>query len=223
MLLNMTDRSSKRRYHSPQRQEQAQLTRRKIIEAARRLFASRGYPATTLAAIAAEAGVSMPTVTAVFGTKPALLEALIALVVRGDESSIPVAEQDWWQEMLAEPDPQLQLRLYAAIARRIQERSSDVFQIMQSAATADPDIAARLQQLHAGRLQDTRMVSESLARKGALAPGMTPDEATDLLWALCSAQMFRLLVVERGWPPDRYQAWLTSSLIQSVLDQGKGD
>ncbi|MBV9282547.1 MAG: helix-turn-helix transcriptional regulator, partial [Chloroflexi bacterium] len=115
----MGQRGEKRPYHSPRRQEQARRTRRQILEAARRLFAARGYAATTLPAIAREAGVSAPTVTAVFGTKSALLEALIQLVVRGDTDEAPVVERSWWRAMLEEPDPERQLRRQAAITRQI--------------------------------------------------------------------------------------------------------
>lgn len=207
----------KRRYHSPQRQEQAELTRRKLLEAARRLFAAHGYAATTLPAIAREAGVSAPTVTAVFGTKIALLEALIKLVVRGDVASAPLAERPWWQEMLAEPDPRRQLRLHATNTRQIHERSADVFEIVRGAATADPEIAALLRQRGARRLQDTRAMAESLARKQALGPGLTIEQATDLLWALSAPELYRLLVAERGWSPERYEQWLAAALIYSLL------
>ncbi len=217
----MKEPTTKRKYHSPRRQEQARLTRQNILESARRLFAARGYAATTLPAIAREAAVSMPTITAVFGTKGALLDALIKLEVRGDVAETVMAERPWWREMLAEPDPKHQLRLHASTIRRIHERSAEVYEIVRGAATADPELAALLRQRGASRLRDLRTVAESLAEKQALAPGTTVDQATDLLWALGAAEMYRLLVVERGWPPDRYEEWLTSMLIHSLLGQGE--
>ena len=193
-------------------------TRRQILEAARCLFATRGYAATTLPAIAREAGVSAPTITAVFGTKSALLDALIGMVVRGDAAEAPLIEQSWWQEMLTEPDPRRQLRRQAAIARQIHERSADVFEIVRGAATADPEIAAILTERAARRLEDARSVAESLARKGALRGNMTADQATDVIWVLTAAYTYRLLVTERGWSPDQYEEWLASCMIHSVLD-----
>jgi AcrR family transcriptional regulator len=215
----MGDRTEKRRYHSPQRRQQAGLTRRQILEAARRLFATRGYAATTLPAIAREAGVSAPTITAVFGTKPALLEALIQMGVRGDTAEAPLIEQSWWQEMLAEPDPRQQLRRQAAIARQIHERSADIFEIVRGAATADPEIATLLTKQAARRLEDAKSVAEALARKSALRASMPVDQATDVLWALTAAYTYRLLVTERGWSPDQYEEWLASCMIHSVLDE----
>ena len=213
----MTEPGKKRAYHSLQRQEQAQVTRRKMLEAARRLFATHGYVATTLPAIAREAGVAAATVTAVFGTKLALLNALITWAVRGDEEPAPLAMREWWQEMLSEREPIRQLTLYAAIARRIHERTTDLFEIVRGAATAEPEIAVLWRDLKESHLQDDRWVAESLAQKEALGRGVTVEHATDLLWALGSADLYRLLVVERGWPPEEYEQWLAATWIHALL------
>ena len=213
----MDETLQKRRYHSPQRQQQAQLTRRKLLDAARRLFSAQGYAATTLPAIAREAEVSPPTVTAVFGTKARLLNDLVSLMVRGDAEPSPLAERPWWQAMLAEPDPRQQLTLHATNVRHIHERSADVAEIVRGAASADPEIASMLHQLAVGRLTDARMVAQSLDEKHALASDVSVDRAADLLWALCSHDLYRMLVVEQHWPPEDYEHWLALSLIHSVL------
>jgi AcrR family transcriptional regulator len=218
-MVNVQDETtSKRRYHSPQRQLQAELTRRKLLDAARRLFAVNGYAATTLPAIAREAGVSAPTITAIFGTKAALLTALVRLVVGGDEEPVPLIERPWWQAMLAEPDARRQLAVFAAHGRQIHERSADVAAIMQGAATADPEIAGMRRQLADGRLRDVRTVAASLAKKGALAREVSVEQAADIIWALGSHDLYRMFVIERGWTPQQYERWLASSLIQGVLD-----
>jgi AcrR family transcriptional regulator len=209
-----------RRYHSPRRQQQAQATRRAILEAARRLFAARGYAATTLPAIAHAAAVSPPTVTAAFGTKAGLLEALIRLAVRGDAADAPLELRSWWQEMLQEPDPVCQLWLQASAIRQIHERSADVYEIVRGAATADPEIASLLRERGEQRLDDLRAVAGSLAAKGALAPDLGVEMATDLLWALGAAEMYRLLVAERGWSADLYEEWLAQALIDALLRPG---
>jgi AcrR family transcriptional regulator len=188
-----------------------------LLDAAHRLFTERGYAATTLPAIAAEAGVSTPTVTAVFRTKPALLQALIQSTVRGDAAPQPLALRPPWQEMLDELDPARQLAMYAAITRRIHEQTTDIFEIVRGAATADLEIANLRRELGIRRLSDVRTVAESLDKKDALCEGMQRDEATDLLWALGSAEMFRMLVVDRSWPPDRYERWLSSTLRESIM------
>src|SRR4051794_19396327 len=213
----MDESSSKRTYYSPRRQEQARETRQKILAAAQRLFASHGYIATTLPAVAREAGVSPATITVVFGTKPALLDALIKSAVRGDDAPAPMSQRSWWQDMLRQPDPAHQLALYAAITQRIHERTTDIAEIVRGAAAADPELAAIRQALGESRLQDDREVAQVLADKAALAPGITPEQATDQLWALGSSEVYRMLVVERGWSPEQYEQWLASSLICSLL------
>lgn len=214
----MDESDRPRRYHSQRRRDGAQATRQKLLDAARRLFTERGYAATTLPAIALEAGVSTPTVTAVFGTKPALLQALIQSTVRGDDAPQPLVLRTQWQEILAEPDPVRQLALYAATIRRIQEQSTDIAEIVRGAATADLEIAALRKELGARRLSDTRTMAASLDEKHALMPGLSVEEAVDLLWALGSAELFRLLVVDRHWPPARYERWLASTLATSLME-----
>jgi AcrR family transcriptional regulator len=220
MVVNKMDEPvRKRRYHSPQRQQLAQLTRRTILEAARRLFAAQGYAATTLPDIAREANVSPPTITAVFGTKARLLNDLIHLMVRGDTESPPLAQRSWWQAMLSETDPRRQLTLHATNVRHIHSRSADVAEIVRGAATADPEIASMLHQLADARLTDARMVAQSLLQKNALAASVTVERAADLLWTLSSHDLYRMLVVEQHWPAEDYEQWLASTLIHSLVDQ----
>src|SRR2546430_2651370 len=108
---------SKRRYDSPRRREQAAATRREILEAAQRLFEGQGYAATTIAAIASEAGVALKTVYVAFETKSGVLRALWNLRLRGDRDDLPVAQQQWYREVLEESDPEGQLRLNARNSR----------------------------------------------------------------------------------------------------------
>jgi AcrR family transcriptional regulator len=215
--MSLTKR--KRTYNSPHRRDQAEGTRRKILQAARRLFAGHGYTATTLADIAQAAGVSVPTVTAGFGTKLALLDALIKSAVRGTLSPIPLAETPGWRAMLQNRDPIAQLRQYAANTRHIREQTADIVEIVHGAATADPEIAALLHGLSASRLKDNHLIAQALARNQALGLGMTIERATDLLWTLGSAEVYRLLVVERGWLPEVYEQWLVASLIEQLLKE----
>ena len=112
----------KRRYNSPRRREQAAATRRSILDAAQRLFERQGYAATTMEAIAAEAGVALKTVYVVFETKSGLLRALWDLRLKGDEDDAPVAERQWYLEVIEEPDPERQLRLNARNARVVKLR-----------------------------------------------------------------------------------------------------
>ncbi len=217
----MNESEKRRRYHSPRRQQQAEATRREILEAAHRLFADRGYVATTLPAIAQEAGVSAPTVTAAFGTKLAILDALIRVEVRGDEAPTPLAARPYWQEMLREPDPVGQLRLCATNLRHIHEKTTDFFEIVRGAATAEPEIAALRRSLSSQRFEDKHLLAQSLGSKQALRPNLTVVQATDLLWTIGSADVYQMLVVDRGWVPKQYEEWLASALVHSLLGRNQ--
>jgi len=213
----MQNLDSKRPYHSPRRQEQAQATRQKILDAARRLFNEHGYVATTLPTIAREAGVSAPTVSAVFGTKLALLDTLINISVRGDQGPEQLAMGVSWEEMLREPDPARQIRRFAENALRIHERLIDIYEIVRGAAAADSVIESLRREHEARRFQALREIVESLDAKRALRPSITVEEATDLLWTLGSSEQYRMLVLERGWTPEMFEAWLAQTLQQQLL------
>src|SRR3977135_917951 len=113
------DVKSRRRYDSPRRREQAAATRAQIREAAQRLFERDGYAATTMAAIAAEAGVALKTVYVAFETKSGVLGVLWRLRRRGDQGELPVPQRRAHLALLEEPDPERQLRLVAGNSRAV--------------------------------------------------------------------------------------------------------
>lgn len=212
-----TLRKQKRAYQSRVRTDSAQSTRVHVLSTARRLFAERGYFATTISAIARTADVSVATITAGFGTKLLLLQAVAKWDVRGDEEPQPLSKRDWWLDMMHEHDPQARLRRYAANVRQIHERTTDMFEIVRSAAAVEPALAALRKDLGESHYQDDRTMAASFAGQHVLAPTVTIDEAADLLWSLGSADLYRLLVVTRGWQPQRYEAWLAISWTHAIL------
>jgi AcrR family transcriptional regulator len=208
---------STRRYDSPRRRRQAEATRREILEAARRLFERQGYASTTMAAIAAEAGVALKTVYVAFETKSGVLRALWNLLLRGDEGATPIPERDWYREVLAEPDPERQLRLTAHGSRIVKERVGGIFEVIHAAATLDPEIEAlwgRIQTEFHGVL---RAIVKTIDKKGALAPGLDVDRATDLLWTVSHPSLWQLLVRERGWTPQEYEDWCAETTCAQLL------
>ncbi len=211
------DIKKKRSYHSPRRREQAEATRRKILGSARQLFSVHGYAATTLPMIAEAAQVSLPTVTASFGTKYGLLDALISTTVRGDDAPDPLVARAWWHAMLEESDPAQQLVECGKIFRSIHERTTDIFEIVRGAATADKQLAEKMDSLGKGRLGDMHTIAQALAEKKALKPDMDVKRAADILWVLGSAHVYRLAVVDRGWSPSDYETWIAQTLIESLL------
>ena len=162
-----------RSYDSPRRREQAAATRREILSAAQRLFEQQGYAATTMAAIAAEARVALKTVYVAFETKSGLLRALWHLLLRGDEGDAPMGQRQWYRELLAEPDPERQLRLMARNSRLVKLRVAALMEVIRSAAPTDPDIAALWARIQSDFHAIQRPVVAALAEKDALRPAST--------------------------------------------------
>jgi AcrR family transcriptional regulator len=210
---------SKRRYDSTRRREQAATTRRLILEAAQRLFERQGYAATTMAAIAAEAGVAGKTVYLAFETKSGVLRALWNFLLRGDQEDVPIADRRWYREVLDEPDPERQLRLGASNARAVKERIGGVIEVIHAAAPIDPDIAALWNRIESEFHANQRVVVASIDEKGALGPGLDVDRATDILWTLNHPDVWQLLVVQRGWTPDEYERWFADTAVAQLLGQ----
>jgi AcrR family transcriptional regulator len=206
----------RRRYHSPRRQEQAAATRLAILEAADRLFERQGYGTTTMAAIAAEAGVALKTVYLAFETKSGVLRALWNLRLRAGRDEVPIAQQAWYREVLEEPDPERQLRLNARNSRAAKLRIATVLDVIAAAAPLDSDIAALWDRIQSDYHANQRVIVESLNQKGALKAGLDIDRATDILWTINHPNMWHLLVGERAWTPDQYEQW-TEDLARSQL------
>lgn len=204
-------RAGKRRYVAPRRQQQAQATRARLLATARRLFAEQGYAATSMAAIARQAGVAVETLYLHFGSKPAMLQAVVASVA-DDEGLRPFVER-----VMTKPDPAAKLAHVAALARHIYERSWDVVEILRGAGTADASArSAWLEADARARVMQEPMVA-SLAAAGALASGLDSKQAADVLWALSGPDVYRLLVVDSGWTPEQYEHWLGRSLRALLL------
>jgi AcrR family transcriptional regulator len=180
----MAERVKTRPYDSSRRRAQAAATRRDILEAAQRLFVRQGYAATTMAAIAAEAGVSLKTVYLAFETKSGVLRALWNVLLRGDQGDVPVAQQSWYREVLGEPDPQRQLRLNARNSRAVKTRIAGVLKVVRNAAPVDRDIEALWQRIQTDFHSNQRAVVERLRERKALRRGLGVDRATDILWTL---------------------------------------
>lgn len=207
----------RRRYDSPRRREQAAATRRDILEAALRLFERQGYSATSMAAVAAEAEVALKTVYLAFETKRGVLIALWHLLLRGDEAPVPVGERPWYREVIDEPDPTQQLRLNARNSRNVKERAGALLPILQNAAPADPEIGALWNRIQSEFYDNQRTIVESLDQKQALSPGLDVDRATDIVWTLNHPSVYQLLVVDRGWSADEYEAWLGDAFCRELL------
>jgi AcrR family transcriptional regulator len=201
----------KRPYHSQVRQRQAGETRRRILAAAGELFASRGYAVTTLEAVAEVAEVSSKTIAAVFGSK----RALLAEVINPEAFSTPV--KLLIEELRATEDPSRRLSLVAQITRQAYEPLASSLELLRTAGAVAPELADLAQQVEARRRRNQARLIASLHEQRVLRSGLSFEEATDVLWALTSYDIYRMLVVEQSWEPERYETWLAQLLVQQLL------
>jgi AcrR family transcriptional regulator len=206
-----------RRYHSPRRQEQAEATRKEILDAAERLFLRNGYVATSMAAIAKEASVALKTVYLAFETKAGLLRALWHRNLRGGREDVPVADQEWFREVLEEPNPEKALRLNARNSRHVKARIGPIGEVIRSASAADPEIDALLNRIWSQFYDNQRDVVKALKRRKALKPGLGVDRAADILWTLNHPSVYFLLLAGRGWTEDEYERWLGDITCAELL------
>ncbi len=205
-------RKVKRRYRSPRRTEQAAETRRRIPVAARRLFVTRGYGKTTIAAIAQAAGVATQTVYATFGSKKSILLTLLdEMAADADLAGGQAAVE------AASGNPRQQLRERLAFTSRFYAAGADLIHIARTVSGVESDLRTMWTEGEARRHRAASTLVAEWAAAGALAPGVTAKQATDILWALGGPDVFRLFIVERRWSRKRFENWLAATLEQLLF------
>jgi AcrR family transcriptional regulator len=210
------DQEGKRPYHSRARQRQAEETRQRILSAARELLASRGYAGTTLESIAEAAEVSPKTVSAVFGSKRAILAEVV------NPNAFDTHVQQLLGELRTTPDSGRRVSLVVQITRQVYESLVLELELLRTAGGVAPELADLARHVEVRRRQNQALLVAYLHEQGMLRYGLSPEEATDVLWALTSYDLYRMLVVEQHWPPDRYETWLEHLLIQNLLQPANG-
>ncbi|MFP5253966.1 MAG: TetR family transcriptional regulator [Actinomycetes bacterium] len=211
---------TRRTYDSTLRRARAERTRARIVEAAGRLFVERGYAATTIPAIAAEAAVAVETVYRSVGGKAGLLaEAVRAAVAGGPQrAAVPVPERPAIRRIIEEPDPERQLRLYAATQPGIWSRVGPLMRVLEAASAGDPSLVELREQISGERRTGLREgLGRLLEERGALRPGLTAERAGDVVYAVCGQPNYQALVVECGWTEDDYRDWLAETLTAALL------
>jgi len=198
-------------------QARTRLARAAVVQAAQVLFLERGYPATTIEAISDLSDVPPATVYRLFSSKLGIIKALLDVSIAGDDQPVALPDRPHVRSLLADRDPSSQLSGLAGLIRGIMSRAEPLHRILVSAAGADPDAAALLAELTRQRQQGHAKIAHSLARAGALRPKLRERDAGDIIDALTSPEVYRLLVCDRGWPTDRYEEWLTDTLIGQLL------
>ena len=197
-------------------QARTRLARRAVVDAARALFLERGYQATTIDAISDHSDVPAATVYRLFSSKLGILEAVLDVSIAGDDQALSLQERPQVAALFAEPDPEKLLGGFASITVAINARSNDVYRILSSASGSDPAAAVLFADYQQKRDDGQGRVARSLARARALRPGLRERDAADLVHALASPELYRLLVVDRGWAPERYEQWLARILADQL-------
>lgn len=206
-----------RTYDATRRREQAQENRARVLGAARARFLADGYTATTIPAVASDAGVSVQTVYKAFGNKAGLLKAVFDVAVTGDDQPIPVAERDQIKQIQAEADPRTKLRMYSEYFVQGAQRGVALGLLARDAASGDPAAAAVWDQIQQQRLTGMGQFARHLHAGGHLPADTAAEEARDILWTFTSPELWDLLVIQRGWTPTRYGHWLAGMLTAALL------
>jgi AcrR family transcriptional regulator len=202
-------------------QARTRLARTAVVDAARTLFLERGYGATTIEAISTQADVPAATVYRLFSSKQGILKAILDVSIAGDDEAVALADRPPVQSLLADPDPKKKLAGLVGIAVEVNSRTAAIYRILLSASTSDPDAAALLDDLTRQRQEGQGRIARSLARAGALRPDLRERDAGDIIHALASPELYGLFVVDRRWSAERYETWLTETLIAQLLPQAR--
>ena len=212
-----------RRYQSALREDQARRTRRRVLEAATAVFLDRGYAGTTMRAVAAEAGVSVPTVEMLFGTKSRLLKAAIDVAIAGDDEPVAVLDRPWAQA--AEDARTLDefLSLTAEALTAAQRRSAGLVLAVFEGSSRDAELEALRDQMAAQREATAAWIVRGLTRIARLRRGCGAEEAVDVVWLLMDPAVFVRLTRQRRWSMARYRRWIADALAGLLLTVGPSD
>jgi AcrR family transcriptional regulator len=200
-----------RTYHSPTRQKQADETRRRIVDAARKLMLEKGFDGTTIDAVAREAGVAAQTVYAAFGSKRGIVAGLM------DRARFGPAYDALIERALEAEAPAERLAYAARIARQIYDAERAEMEVLRGAGALSPEIALIEREKEGARREAQGPLLELLARRKLLRRGLDVEAARDILWTLTGREVYRMLVLERGWSSDRYEAWLVRLIPAELL------
>jgi AcrR family transcriptional regulator len=206
-----------RRYDATTRQARSAATRQRIVDAARQLILEGGYRATTIAAIAARAGVNTDSVYTLVGRKPMVLRELIEQAVSGTDHEVVAEDRDYVKAIRAEEDPAKKLAIYARAVCETHQRLAPLFLALRDASSTETEAQEVWQEISRRRAANMRKFVRELRDSGGLRAGLSIDEGADIVWATNSSELYVLLVVERGWAVGRFERWLADSWRRLLL------
>ncbi|MBA3803824.1 MAG: TetR/AcrR family transcriptional regulator [Acidimicrobiia bacterium] len=213
--MNSDEPVKRRSYDSSRRRAQAEENRSAIVRAARDLFIAQGYGRTTIADIADSAGMSVETIYAAFGNKPALLHRAWDITVGGDDQDVVFHERPEVVAIRNEPDLAERLMLHATFSTKTATRIAPFQLMVQSAAEAEPAAAAMLEEMGRQRLAGMTVMAAGAAQTQQLA--VTEDECRDVIWSMTDGMLWHRLVNERGWSNERFAEWLGGMWVHLLV------
>lgn len=199
-------------------QPRTRRAKRAVLVAAQEQLVERGYVATSIADISAAAGVPVATVYRLFSSKVGILKAVLDVAIAGDDEDVPLAARAPVRVALDQHDPAEMIAGFVAVTMAVNGRISELYRVLSNAADADPEAARYRDELDGQRRRGQGLLADALAESGALRADLDQQGAADIVHALLSPEIHRMLVVERRWAPERCATWLTSTLAQQLLD-----
>jgi AcrR family transcriptional regulator len=200
------------------RAERSRRTREKVVEAARELFVTQGYGATSLQEVADRAGVAVQTIYFVFHNKRTLFKDVVDASIAGDTEPVATMDREWFRAACAEPTAAGQLRAHVRGTREILGRVAPIMSLIAAAAATDPEIAAQWPDGPDPRYTVHYAAAEALVGKPDARPGISVDMAADLLFGLLSPELYLIFVRDRGWSPDMWEEWARTTLTCRLGD-----
>jgi AcrR family transcriptional regulator len=216
-----TAQRTPRRYRSSHREEQARQTRRRILGAAVRQFLTHGYAGTTIRGISAEAGVSVPTVELLFGTKARVLKAAIDVAITGDDESVAVLDRAWTETAMAAPTAEKFLSIVAGVIAAAQVRSAGLVLAVLEGSSTDSELARLSTEMITQRAKTAEWLVEALIRRARLRKGCSKQEAIDTMWILMDPAVFDRLTRHRKWTQEQYQQWFAGSVYRLLASDSR--
>jgi AcrR family transcriptional regulator len=201
------------------REARARATRDRIVEAARGLFESSGYAATTVTAIAAGAGVAAATVYQAFGTKQAILARALDVAITDDQEPVGLLDRPWLEQARQTADPHQRLRLVVTHTSAVAARTAALKRAMRDAAATDPEVRELILEDHRRRLRTHTAVVDVVLDGGHLRPGLGRDDAVATYFSLVNSDCYLLMVDTLGWDLEHWQRWLIGTLDHQLLSR----
>jgi AcrR family transcriptional regulator len=201
----------KRAYHSEARQAQSQETKKRILVSAKKLFESKGFERITIREIAHSAKVSAPSIYSLFQSKRGILSALM------DEALSPEKYQALVDQVKVEKSPRKRLEIAARIARQLYDAEKTQLNLFRGASILDPEFKKLEIERERRRYARQEETVKATAKKKAFVKSLPLAKVRDILWAFTGRDLYRMLVLERGWSSDEYEKWLAELLIKTLL------